>query len=380
MADNLGAFASVVAGTGDCAAVVGYVDVAPSGRLLNAAALCRGGEVLGRYVKRILPNYGVFDEQRWFAPGTGRPRSSGGRGDGRHVRVRGHVVPGRSHGRGGGGRGPARGQPQRLALLRGRREERLAVLAERTAETGCAIVYVNQVGGQDELVFDGASLVVDATGAVVASARQFTEDVLVVDLESRRPGTAPAATSEPGRGLRRVPGRPGRRDPPAGGARARPGGRGLRRAGAGHPRLPVEERLRRRRHRPVGRDRLVAGGGRRRRRRRAPTRSTGWRCRRGTRAEGSVTDAEALAAQPRDRPGDRAHRAGPRRLHRHAAPLLGRRAVRTDRREPPEPDPGRAPHGGVQRHAAGSCSRPGTRARWPPGTRPSTATRRAGSR
>ena len=70
--DNLAAFAAVVAGTGECAAVVGYVDVASSGRLLNAAALCHRGQVLGRYVKRILPNYGVFDEQRWFDEGTGR--------------------------------------------------------------------------------------------------------------------------------------------------------------------------------------------------------------------------------------------------------------------------------------------------------------------
>ncbi len=78
----------------------------------------------------------------------------------------------------------------------GRRQERLAVLAERVAETGCAIVYVNQVGGQDELVFDGASLVVGADGTVVASAAQFTEEVLVVDLdvEVREEGSRPGAT------------------------------------------------------------------------------------------------------------------------------------------------------------------------------------------
>ncbi|HEX7459942.1 MAG TPA: nitrilase-related carbon-nitrogen hydrolase, partial [Acidimicrobiales bacterium] len=56
VADNLVAFHSVVAATGACAAVIGYVDVGPRGRLLNAAALCRDGEVLGRYVKRMLPN------------------------------------------------------------------------------------------------------------------------------------------------------------------------------------------------------------------------------------------------------------------------------------------------------------------------------------
>src|SRR5271167_100680 len=57
VADNLAAFAAVVDGTGECTAVVGYVDIGSDGRLVNAAALCRGGRVLGRYVKRMLPNY-----------------------------------------------------------------------------------------------------------------------------------------------------------------------------------------------------------------------------------------------------------------------------------------------------------------------------------
>ena len=198
--DNLAAFAAVAAATGECAAVVGYVDVARSGRLLNAAALCRGGEVVARYVKRILPNYGVFDEQRWFAPGEG-PTTL--------VEVAGIPVgitvcedmwfP----------QGPMADQAAAGARLlvnlnaspysRGRREERLAVLGDRTRETGCAIVYVNQVGGQDELVFDGASLVVDARGAVVAGAHQFAEEVLVADVEvdvprdgDRPPPAAPA--------------------------------------------------------------------------------------------------------------------------------------------------------------------------------------------
>src|SRR5664280_400397 len=184
VADNLAAFEAVVAGTGDCAAVLGYVDIAPSCRLLNAAAMCRDGRVLGRYVKRILPNYGVFDEQRWFAAGTGRaPR----------FEIAGVPVgitvcedmwfPD----------GPMAEQAADGARLlvnlnaspysRGRREQRLAVLADRAAETGCAVVYVNQVGGQDELVFDGASLVVNAGGKVVAAARQFAEEVMVADLD-----------------------------------------------------------------------------------------------------------------------------------------------------------------------------------------------------
>ncbi|MGA2838041.1 MAG: NAD+ synthase [Acidimicrobiales bacterium] len=184
VADNLAAFAAVAAATGDCAAVVGYVDVAPSGRLLNAAALCHRGEVLGRYVKRILPNYGVFDEQRWFAAGTGRATLYDVAGVALGMTICEDMwFPD----------GPMAEQAADGARLlvnlnaspysRGRRDERLAVLGARTAETGCAIVYVNQVGGQDELVFDGASVVVGSGGDVIASARQFAEEVLVADVE-----------------------------------------------------------------------------------------------------------------------------------------------------------------------------------------------------
>jgi len=183
VADNLAAFASVVAGTGPCAAVVGYVDIGPRGRLLNAAALCRDGRVLGRYVKRILPNYGVFDEQRWFAPGSGPATLFEVAGVPVGLSVCEDMwFPA----------GPMADQAAAGARLlvnlnaspysRGRRDERLAVLADRTAETGCTVVYVNQVGGQDELVFDGASLVVDGNG-VMASAGQFAEEVLVCDLD-----------------------------------------------------------------------------------------------------------------------------------------------------------------------------------------------------
>jgi NAD+ synthase (glutamine-hydrolysing) len=184
IADNQAVFDRIAGATGPCAAVVGYVDTDPSGRLVNAAALCAEGRVVGRYFKRLLPNYGVFDEQRWFTPG-----------DGPAIRylVAGVPVgiticedmwfPG----------GPMAEQAEAGARLlvnlnaspysRGRRSQRLEVLTDRVAETGCTIVYVNQVGGQDELVFDGASLVMDAGGAVVASAGQFAEHVLLADLD-----------------------------------------------------------------------------------------------------------------------------------------------------------------------------------------------------
>jgi NAD+ synthase (glutamine-hydrolysing) len=199
VADNLEAFAAVAAGTGGCAAVVGYVDVAPSGRLLNAVALCHRGEVLGRYVKRILPNYGVFDEQRWFAPGEGPAPLVEVAG----VRVGMTVCEDMWF-----PQGPMADQSAAGAQLlvncnaspysRGRREERLGVLADRTAETGCAVVYVNQVGGQDELVFDGASLVVDARGRIVASARQFAEEILIADVDLPAADAGPAGPGDGG--------------------------------------------------------------------------------------------------------------------------------------------------------------------------------------
>src|SRR5664280_2227472 len=71
--DNRAVFAEIAASTGTCAAVVGYVDTDRAGRLVNAAAMCAGGRVVGRYFKRLLPNYGVFDEQRWSVPGGEPP-------------------------------------------------------------------------------------------------------------------------------------------------------------------------------------------------------------------------------------------------------------------------------------------------------------------
>ncbi len=184
VADNLAVFAEVAGATGECAAVIGYVDVLRGGRLVNAAALCRGGAVLGSYHKRYLPNYGVFDEQRWFAAGDGTPTLFEVAG----VPIGVSVCEDMWSAEGPMAEQAAAGARLLLNLnaspySRGRRAERLAVLGARAAETGCSIVYVNQVGGQDELVFDGASLVVDDRGDVVASAVQFAEEVLVADLE-----------------------------------------------------------------------------------------------------------------------------------------------------------------------------------------------------
>ena len=182
--DNLAAVDRIVAATGACAAVFGFVDIDAAGRLFNAAAICVNGELVGTYRKRLLPNYSVFDEQRWFAPGT-EPYAQ-------------YVIAGVPVGVSvcedvWFSAGPVAEQGRAGATLMvnlnaspysmGRRADRLTVLADRVAESGCAIAYVNQVGGQDELVFDGASLVMGRSGEVVAAAGQFVEEVMVVDLD-----------------------------------------------------------------------------------------------------------------------------------------------------------------------------------------------------
>jgi NAD+ synthase (glutamine-hydrolysing) len=189
----LGIVGTVVAADSGLVEVGGVLDArdvaqagsrVPQRRLANAAALVGAGRLHGAIAKRQLPNYGVFDEQRWFSPGTGP--------------VETFAVAGASVGivicedvwvDGGPSVALAEAGAGLLIVLnaspysRRRHEERRAVLSRRVSETGCAIAYVNLVGGQDELVFDGASCVLDATGRVVAAAPQFEECLLVVDVE-----------------------------------------------------------------------------------------------------------------------------------------------------------------------------------------------------
>ena len=184
VSDNVAALAEVAAATtdGGCAAVVGFVDA--GGDLHNAAAVCAGGEVRGVYRKQELPNYGVFDEARYFTAGTGAEELYliGG------VRVGVSVCEDAWD-----PSGPIAAQAGAGAELmvninaspyyaqRGRERERM--LATRAADASCPLVYVNVVGGQDELVFDGASLVFDAGGHKLAALAQFEEEVVAFDVD-----------------------------------------------------------------------------------------------------------------------------------------------------------------------------------------------------
>lgn len=182
IADNRAALDEVAGHTRRCVAIVGFVDVQRD--LWNAAAVCAHGEVRGVYHKRNLPNYAVFDEQRYFSPGW-EPSglwSVGG------VRVGVSICEDAWN-----PAGPILDQADSGAELivnlnaspfaAGKLAARERLMATRAADASCALVYVNQVGGQDELVFDGGSMVFSATGEVIARSPQFTEDLLLVDLE-----------------------------------------------------------------------------------------------------------------------------------------------------------------------------------------------------
>ncbi|MGB9113437.1 MAG: NAD+ synthase [Acidimicrobiales bacterium] len=175
------AFERVASESGRCAAIVGYVT--HDGGLRNAAGVVAHGEVFGSAYKQCLPNYGVFDEARWFTPGRGDTP----------LFVIGGVPIGVVICEDAWEPAPIGELAQRGATLItvsnaspyrvGARTERLVVLRARAAESHRPIAYVNLVGGQDELIFDGGSVVIDHGGEIVASAPQFREGVVAVDLE-----------------------------------------------------------------------------------------------------------------------------------------------------------------------------------------------------
>ncbi|MGH9009183.1 MAG: NAD+ synthase [Acidimicrobiia bacterium] len=178
------ALEKVAARTGQTVAVIGFPLAERD--LYNAAAVCAGGSVRGLYRKWLLPNYGVFDEARYFTPSEDPGSLFVVNG----VRVAVSICediwsP----------TGPIAAQAAGGAELAvninaspyyaGRLTEREPMVATRAADHSVPILYVNLIGGQDELVFDGGSAIYDESGHVLARARQFEEDLLVVDLDVR---------------------------------------------------------------------------------------------------------------------------------------------------------------------------------------------------
>jgi NAD+ synthase (glutamine-hydrolysing) len=162
-------------------AAVGFVDL--DGDLHNACAVISGGEVLHRYHKRFLPNYGVFDENRYFREGEGpAPILKMGRDlVGLSICEDIWYPAGPAHEQALGGAGVLLNiSASPYHRLRGAYRERM--LGTRASDDGCYVVFCNLVGGQDELVFDGRSSVFDPEGNPIARAKQFEEDLLFVDL------------------------------------------------------------------------------------------------------------------------------------------------------------------------------------------------------
>ncbi len=192
VAQAAAALDKLAARIGAVVAVVG-VPILDDDELYNAAAVLGGGEIIGFYYKQLLPNYQVFDEERYFIPGGDAPMVFDIAGTQVGVSICEDVWS---------PEGPPLDQVGAGAevivnlnaspYFRGRIGDRERVLAERCEEIKVPIVYCNLVGGQDELVFDGGSLVFDANGALVARAKQFEEDLLVVDLDD-----LPSARIEP---------------------------------------------------------------------------------------------------------------------------------------------------------------------------------------
>ncbi|GGW83131.1 NAD+ synthase [Streptomyces lomondensis] len=191
-------------GFGELPVIVGYLDRCetaqpkygqPAGAPQNAGAVLYGGEVVLNFAKHHLPNYGVFDEFRYFVPGDSMPV----------LRVHGVDVAlaicedlWQD-----GGRVPAARSAQAGLLVsinaspyeRNKDDTRLELVRKRAQEAGCTTAYLAMIGGQDELVFDGDSIVVDRDGEVVARAPQFAEGCVVLDLD------LPAASADAPTGL-----------------------------------------------------------------------------------------------------------------------------------------------------------------------------------
>jgi NAD+ synthase (glutamine-hydrolysing) len=182
VAENQQAMREIVAATGECVAVFGFVS-GSQGDLRNSAAIASRGLLHGTYDKHLLPNYSVFDEERYFTPGSAFSLFTIA---GVNVGVTICEDIWQSE-------GPVKAQAQAGAALniningspfhRGKFDERQQMVSERAKDNSCAIVYVNQVCGQDELVFDGGSMVFDHHGDLVMRAPQFEEKLTFVDLE-----------------------------------------------------------------------------------------------------------------------------------------------------------------------------------------------------
>jgi NAD+ synthase (glutamine-hydrolysing) len=202
--DNIRGLEQIAARVSGIDAVVGYAErnTAPVGRPLhNAVAVLREGKIISRHFKTLLPTYDVFDESRYFEPGVDERQNI--------VNIAGRpmglsicedlwndekMVPRRLyHQNPIADLNTAGAQVMINAsaspFVVGKHQFRVELFGSQVKQFGKPLVYVNQVGGNDELVFDGNSVVFDAKGNVIAQAKNFEEDLLLVDLQNPQTAT-----------------------------------------------------------------------------------------------------------------------------------------------------------------------------------------------
>ena len=197
VADSVAAVERLAARCTRTAALVGFVRPTPgaAGRpLQNAAALLAGGRIQLVHVKTLLPTYDVFDETRYFESGS-RPKCITIRGRKMGLSICEDIWDAAALGRNIYGDDPigllaADGAEVVINMAAspyqmGKAALREELFARQARRVGLPIVYVNQVGGNDELIFDGSSCVVDAGGVVIARAKSFQQDLLMVDLPGK---------------------------------------------------------------------------------------------------------------------------------------------------------------------------------------------------
>ncbi len=178
------ALRDLAAGVRDLVVVIGLPELCDD--LFNTAAVVTGGAIAAKYRKCYLPNYGVFDEQRYFARGRDTLVL-----DMDGVKVGVTICEDLWYPGGPAQRAVLDGKADVLVNLsaspynRGKGPLRERMLATRCEDYGCYLAFCNTIGGQDELVFDGHSLVIDPRGTVLARGRQFAEDYVVIDLDLR---------------------------------------------------------------------------------------------------------------------------------------------------------------------------------------------------
>ena len=188
--DNIKAMRTVIRKTAGITTIAGFVHRDKKGNIYNAAAVMSNRKLKGVYCKRELPNYGVFDERRYFTAGlentifrlgdvkfgvticediwkrAGAYTAQAGAGAGILINI------------------------SASPYHAGKRNERERLLSKRAKRTGAFICYANMVGGQDELVFDGGSFILDPRGNMIASGREFGEDMVISDIDITDASTA----------------------------------------------------------------------------------------------------------------------------------------------------------------------------------------------